>query len=437
MAAGAVAHPSGRLTATFSDSAARQAAYKLVEKGHAPACAVMEAAGEAAFRRANTPFVFVPVDGCSLSLSQASDEKGFGRVGSPPSLTRGAEAMNAVVVAPSGGVPLGIAAHVMWARRHAPLRRSDSRGLPLEKKETRYWLEVLEATLAHSRAAGYPGRSWFQLDAGADARDVLEWAAWNEHRCWVTVRCGQDRRIEFPDEGLLWEVVGSRRPEGTFLLKVPRSEKRQQRNARMAVRFTSVVVRLRDPITEKILPVELSAVHVRETGTCPRAEEPIEWMLLTNRQVLAFEDARLVVRGYSMRWRIEEVHKSWKSGCKVEESALCFGPFATWAALLLCVAVRIERLKRLAREEPETSSDREFNPFEINALLLLSRKGRLRAKDYVPTMGEAVLWLAELGGYTGKSSGGPPGSITLKRGLDKLSPAADLLRAQAERNKRD
>jgi hypothetical protein len=40
-------------------------------------------------------------------------------------------------------------------------------------------------------------------------------------------------------------------------------------------------------------------------------------------------------------------------------------------------------------------------------------------------LGFATLWLAELGGYTGpKSSGGPPGSMMIKRELDFVLLAA-------------
>ena len=143
------------------------------------------------------------------------------------------------------------------------------------------------------------------------------------------------------------------------------------------------------------------------------------------------------MRGYALRWRVEEVHRSWKSGCQVERSALTYGPFSTWAALLLCVAVRIERLKRLSRERPEAPADAEFSPHELQALLLLKKRGPQYTARYVPTLGEAVLWLAELGGYTGKSSGGPPGATTLKRGLDKLEIAAEALRFQQELHRRD
>lgn len=40
--------------------------------------------------------------------------------------------------------------------------------------------------------------------------------------------------------------------------------------------------------------------------------------------------------------------------------------------------------------------------------------------------------VAQPGGYTGKSSGGPPGALTIRRGLDRLSQAVEMLVALAE-----
>jgi hypothetical protein len=71
----------------------------------------------------------------------------------------------------------------------------------------------------------------------------------------------------------------------------------------------------------------------------------------------------------------------------------------------------------------------------VRALLLLKKQGALYARGHVPTLGEAVLWLAQLGGYTGKSSAGPPGATVLKRGLDKLAPVAEALCFQEELGK--
>jgi hypothetical protein len=45
------------------------------------------------------------------------------------------------------------------------------------------------------------------------------------------------------------------------------------------------------------------------------------------------------------------------------------------------------------------------------------------------TIGAAVEWIARLGGYTGKSSGGPPGAITIGRGLERLKDYVEGARA--------
>ena len=46
-------------------------------------------------------------------------------------------------------------------------------------------------------------------------------------------------------------------------------------------------------------------------------------MLLTNAPTGTLGEAQAVLRGYAMRWRIEEFHKTWKSGrCHVELTQL-------------------------------------------------------------------------------------------------------------------
>ncbi len=109
--------------------------------------------------------------------------------------------------------------------------------------------------------------------------------------------------------------------------------------------------------------------------------------------------------------------------------------------MLAANAARIERLKHLARNSPDRPANDEFTELEIQATRLMKRKYKKRTEtipDTMPSVGQMVLWLAELGGYTGpKSSGGPPGSITIKRGLDFILPAAAMLELmRAERKKR-
>jgi hypothetical protein len=200
----------------------------------------------------------------------------------------------------------------------------------------------------------------------------------------------------------------------------------------MVVRVAHVTFRLRDQRTGRLTALKATAVWARERGTTPRAEEPLDWLLLTNWPVSSAQNALQVIQGYAQRWRVEDAHKAWKSGgCQVEETQLrSFAAVHKWAILLAAVAARSERLKHLARSQPDQPATIELTPVEIRALILLRRRYRRRDEvvpDTVPSIGQAVLWLAEMGGYMGKSSGGPPGGITIRRGLEHLEPAAKML----------
>jgi hypothetical protein len=181
-------------------------------------------------------------------------------------------------------------------------------------------------------------------------------------------------------------------------------------------------------------------VWVHEQGTTPAGEKPLDWMLLTNAPFETMEAASEVVLGYSMRWRIEEFHKTWKTGaCKVEDTQLRGrNAIIRWATILAVVATRIERLKRLARSEPEKPANDELTPVEIEVLVALKRRYKKRTEDVpdaMPTLGQAVRWLADIGGYTGKSSGGPPGSITIRRGLERVKNGVEAVLAMRQAGK--
>jgi len=139
------------------------------------------------------------------------------------------------------------------------------------------------------------------------------------------------------------------------------------------------------------------------------------------------------VFSYAQRWRIEEFHKTWKSGaCNVERCQLRAAKHVIkWATIMAAVASRIERIKVLSRSTPDLPASAELGPYEIQALILLKREYKKRTEIVTesPTIAQAALWLAELGGYTGvKSSGGPPGSITIRRGFDQIAAIATVLK---------
>ena len=171
-----------------------------------------------------------------------------------------------------------------------------------------------------------------------------------------------------------------------------------------------------------------TVVSASEIGA-PEGETPLYWRLLTNRPVNDAMEAWQVVFGYSLRWRVEDFHKAWKSGaCNAEDTQLgSAGAIIRWSTILASVAMRIERLKHLARNCPNEPATIELTPKEIEAVIVL-RKPKGITRDYKPTIAEVVLWIAEMGGYTGKRSGGPPGTVVIGRGLEKVQTVVEALR---------
>jgi hypothetical protein len=424
MAEQAAVSPSGRITEVFRDAAEREGAYRLLENEEVECSQVIAGAASACAARAIGPYVVVPIDQSSLSLPSADGDEAFGPVGNGATSARGLEAMSAIAV-DRDGVLLGVAGQKFFKRQKAPKKGKQKR--PFEEKETRHWLEVMNSSLEVFTRAGI--RPWYQLDRGGDFKEALQWAADNEAAS-VTIRAHHDRRAEGETEGPLWDVVMKSIPLGEYDLQVSaRPSKRKARVARMQVRAVPVYLPLQDSWSKTTGPVITFAVHTVEISKVPRNETPIEWMLLVNRSVDTLPAACEVISNYAQRWKIEEVHRVWKTTCTVERSNLRSSEtFAVWAAILFCIAVRVERLKRLSRAHSNLPANVELSEWEIRTLLLLKDRPGYDARR-TPTIGEVVRWLAELGGYTGKSSGGPPGAQTIGRGLKSIDLATQAVRA--------
>jgi hypothetical protein len=321
---------------------------------------------------------------------------------------------------------MGLFAQKYWVRPPGRSVKASRRKRKLAQKETRYWLEAMESGISAWAETDVETKLWFQLDRGGDFREMLQWAHDKEH--WVTVRACFDRRTLDAEERYLWASLEAARPMGTYDLVVPSRAKRPGRTATIEVRAQRVTLLLRDRWSKQNKQVQLTAVLAREVSPVPGGGEQIEWLLLTNKHPTDLAGAREVIYGYSRRWRVEEFHKTWKSTCKVEDTQLRGVQSITiWATLLASVGMRIQRLMHLARNAPDTPADQELTRYEIEAVIRLKTPQNFDPGD-VPPISLVVRWIAELGGYTGRSSGGPPGTKTISRGLDRIQLAAQLLK---------
>lgn len=415
MGAAIAAQPAGRITQVFSGSAEREAAYRLVENAGFSATDIATSIRAAAARRAaDFPQVIVPVDGVAFTMVYQG--KGFGPVCNKVH-GNGAHAMTALALTP-GGIPLGLLGHVWWTRstEPAPAYATDKR--PIAERESGHWLTVLSQATSVLRRHAPATRPWFQLDRGGDCADVLLHAL--QLDADVTVRSCYDRNVT---GGKLWSKAAAGTFLGTYLLRIAKPGTRP-RLATIAIRVREVELHLRPgPMSRGAL--HLTKMRVVEARERRGAKHRVLWRLLTTLPVATFAQARAVITAYTRRWRIEEFHLAWKSGaCGIELSWLRQREhFFKWATLLSAVAARLERIRLLSRAEPERNAVDEFTRDEIDAAIAL-RKPKGVTFGAHPTLGEMTRWIADIGGYTGKSSGGPPGIRVLSRGFDRVETAA-------------
>jgi len=417
--------PAGRVSEVFRSAAELQAAYDFIE-GAVPPDELVTGFARASLRAVSSdPFVYVPVDGTSLSLTDRKKTKDFGSIGMRAFPTRGLKIIDAIAV-DHHGTPVGLLDLVGWAR--GP-KSSRSRWVRRQSKETetQRWVDTIERVCSRLLEAGVECRPWFLMDREADSTDVFE--ALVRAGAHFTLRASQNRLVRLRNGGrrLLRTELRRRAIRGTHWLHVPAGVHRAARIASLDVRFGEVVLDLPLRATRERRAQPVHAVWVRERHP-PRDEPPIDWLLLTDRSIAIYADAIAIVESYRHRWRIEDFHRSWKRGrCNVEDTQLrARDHVLRWATMLAAVAMRLERLKHLARNQPDAPVSIELSPVEIQALRAEAQRIKKRTET-IPkelTIAQAVHWIARMGGYQGKPTG-QPGSITLGRGLERFLVWAD------------
>jgi Transposase DNA-binding/Transposase Tn5 dimerisation domain len=169
-------------------------------------------------------------------------------------------------------------------------------------------------------------------------------------------------------------------------------------------------------------PIRCWAVRVYEINA-PAAEEPAEWVILTDESVATAEAALKVASWYSRRWLIEEYHKCLKTGCRVEERQLEeAGRLEAIIGVLAVVAVRLLQLKEQAKVNPDIPAVRIVPDNYVRTLEAYLGRSKLTVREF---------WreTARLGGFLGRKSDGDPGWLTLWRGwqhLEILTHGVDL-----------
>lgn len=412
--------PAGRVTEVFEEASEREAAYRFVEGLVSPE-AMVDAFCAATLRRESAGgFMYAVVDGTSLRLTDRAAKKDFGSIGKRRLPTRGLKVIDAIGV-DADGTPQGLLDLHAWARGPKAVASKWTRRRR-GCTETQHWVEVIDRVAIRARRARI--KPWFVIDREGDASVILRAVARTDG--FFTVRVSQRKRHCLDDlvrGASVIQALGRRPVCGTHVVHVPKGKRRSARTAMLDVRFGRITLKLHERGARKA-DLETFVVWARERRV-PRGQEPLDWMLFTNRPVSSFEGAKKIIASYCHRWRIEDFHKAWKRGhCHVEDTQLRKRDHVVrWATMLAAVAARVERLKFLARTQPDEPATAALSPLEIDALREAKRtrfsKRTETITDDMPTVATAVRWIAQFGGFVDRPRA-IPGSVTIGRGLERL-----------------
>jgi len=151
-------------------------------------------------------------------------------------------------------------------------------------------------------------------------------------------------------------------------------------------------------------------------------------MLLTTEPVATFAEAEQVVRHYEKRWLIEEFHKAWKSGCRVEARPLqTLDALERMTAITAHIAVRILQLRAAAASGPEASCETVLKSDEWQCLWSTTQHKPL--PDEPPSARWALETLGRLAGWQDTKRTGRIGWLTLWRGWEILQDRVLVWRA--------
>ena len=171
---------------------------------------------------------------------------------------------------------------------------------------------------------------------------------------------------------------------------------------------------------EHLPDIEMNAVFVLEPNP-PDGDEPVEWMLLTNLPIASYDEAYEKVLWYCLRWRIGMYLKVLKSGFRVEACRLGTADrLIRYLTVMSIVAWRLFMITLIARTDPSAPCSQFLSEQEWTVLAVKSSRTRIPPAAS-PTIAEALMWIAKLGGYLARKSDGPPGTLALWRGWKRLT----------------
>lgn len=354
------------------------------------------------------------------------------------------------------GIPLGVVDQMVWARSDESLkvstkqREAERRRACFEEKESSRWMEMLQSGEQLARSQG-DTEFIMVADSEADLSELFCEAEQFPANYHLVIRGWRQRRITSAvdlqnGESIQADSVESALDQATVRFcrtvqpqtrpapTLPDDKQRTRKQARSAREATlnirTIEVTIEGPRRRgggHLPDAKINVVELLEANP-PAGEDPIHWVLYTDLPTQTVEQIDDIIDFYCQRWAIELFFKTLKSGMKIEDMKYeTLDRYQVAFAMLVVVGWRVEYLKGAARHNSGSSCETYFRQDEWIAIVMFITRKRPDPHTPPPT-GEFLKMIAQLGGYINKKSQGPPGSITIWRGMSQFETITQAYR---------
>lgn len=355
-------------------------------------------------------------DGTDLNYNGLDKCTGLGYIGANQTAaqSRGLH-LHTTMAVTEQGIPLGI----LRMECTAPQPKDDMRRsyeIPIEEKKDYAWIKGMRDCSAIAQLMPHT-HIVCVMDREADFFELFDaWRQEPNQRVDLLVRADHNRCTT--EELKLFDAVEATEPKLYFTLHIDRQSarakkskqkarpKRPERMAEMVLRYRRIELKPPHYHQDKE-PIPIWIIQASEVNS-PEGVEPVEWFLLSTKEITIPEQAIALLEWYSLRWRIEDWHRVLKSGCAVEDLQHETAERLKRAiAINAVIAWRITLMTLLGREAPELQADVYFDDIELKVLEAFAKSNNL---PLPVNLGAAVLLMARIGGYIARKNDPPPGN---------------------------
>ena len=418
--------PESSISGACKDPHQAKAVYRLLSNDKFTAEGVLDVSQKETVERiraSGVNTILIVQDSTYLNYSGLKATEGLGLICSDKN-GRGLVMHSAIAVGEDGQT-FGLVSEKVWSRPEEETGKKKLRKqLPIEEKESCKWLETLEKSDISAELGGV--KAIHICDREGDVYELFCKAG----LMGTTYLCRRihDRKIQsaVEEESYINAFIENLEPAGYTNVNVPRDShtKRESRVAELEIKYGKT--RIKKPSNLKTTDntpeyVVVTVISAKEIKAPEQVKEPISWQLITNDAIESFEDAIKTVKRYSCRWNIETFHYTLKSGCAIEKlQESTADKLVKLIALYSVIAIRIMILTHLARTQSDTSCEAVFEADEWTTLYKVVKMTK-KLPEKPPTILEAVIMVAKLGGFLARKSDGFPGVKVIWRGLTALN----------------